>query len=126
MDGLPQVTTDCQVESLSSPPLFHTSWGSIFRSVEWAIEWGRARQNLEGVQAIGIDRNRLEKGHRYLMRVYPIDSHRQRLLWVGRHRKAKALPGFFRWLGNKYSQHLAFVCSDRWQRYLKVIAKKAS
>lgn len=32
---------------------------------------------------------------------------------------------FFRWFGKPRSQALQFVCSDLWQPYLKVVAKKA-
>lgn len=105
--------------------IFHTSWDSVFRSVERAVEWGRAHQDLAGVQAIGIDEIAWKKGHRYLTLVYQIDTHHKRLLWVGRHRKIKTLLGFFRWFGAERSQRLAFICSDMWQPYLRVIAKKA-
>jgi transposase len=105
--------------------IFHTSWDSVFRSVERAVEWGRAHQALIGVQAIGIDEIAWKKGHRYVTLVYRIDTHHKRLLWVGRHRKMKTLLGFFRWFGTERSQRPVFVCSDMWQPYLKAIGKKA-
>lgn len=103
--------------------IFHSSWGNVFRAVERAVEWGRVRQDLSSVRAIGIDEIAWKKDHRCLTLVYPIDTHRKRPLWIGHHRKIKALLGFFRWFGNKRSQRLAFACSDRWKPYLKVIAK---
>jgi transposase len=105
--------------------VFQASWDSVFRSVERAVEWGRAHQDLSGIRAIGIDEIAWKKGHKYLTLVYQIDDHCKRLLWVGKKRKVKTLLGFFRWLGPERSQHLAFVCSDMWKPYLKVIAKKA-
>ncbi|WP_419650420.1 hypothetical protein, partial [Thiolapillus sp.] len=37
-----------------------------------AVEWGRAHQDLSGVQAIGIDEIAWKKGHKYLTLVYQI------------------------------------------------------
>lgn len=105
--------------------VFHCSWDSVFRSVEMAVQWGRAHQDLSGIRAIGIDEIAWKKGHKYLTLVYQIDSHCKRLLWIGKERKIKTLLGFFRWLGTERSQALAFICSDMWRPYLKVIAKKA-
>jgi transposase len=105
--------------------IFRTSWESVFRSVEMAVEWGRAHQDLSGVQSIGIDEIAWQKGHRYLTLVYQIDMHCKRLLWIGNKRKTKTLLGFFRWLGADRSQGLKYICSDMWKPYLKVIAKKA-
>lgn len=105
--------------------VFCTSWDSVFRSVEMAVEWGRAHQDLSGVQAIGIDEISRQRGHRYLTLVYQIDSHCKRLLWVGKDRKTKTLLGFFRWFGKERSHGLRYICSDMWKPYLKVIAKKA-
>ena len=105
--------------------VFRTSWESVFRSVEMAVEWGRAHQDLGGVQAIGIDEIAWKKGHRYLTLVYQIDTHCRRLLWIGKERKARTLLGFFRWFGTERSQGLRYICSDMWKPYLKVVAKKA-
>jgi len=105
--------------------VFRASWDSVFRSVEMAVEWGRAHQDLSGIQAIGIDEISRQRGHRYLTLVYQIDAHCKRLLWVGKDRKTKTLLGFFRWLGPERSTGLKYVCSDMWKPYLKVIARKA-
>ena len=104
---------------------FRTSWANVFRSVQMAVNWGMAHRSLEGIKAIGIDEIQWRKGHKYLTLVYQIDSGCKRLLWVGKERTAKSLMGFFRMLGATRSAALRFVCSDMWQPYLKVIAKKA-
>ncbi len=54
--------------------VFHTTWDKVFRSVEMAVEWGRAHQEIEGVEAIGIDEIQWQRGHRYLTLVYQIDE----------------------------------------------------
>ena len=106
--------------------VFQASWESVFRSVEMAVEWGRAHQDLSGIQAIGIDEIAWKKGHKYLTLVYQIDAHCKRLLWIGRERKTKTLLRFFRWFGQQRSMGLCYICTDMWKPYLKVIAKKAS
>jgi transposase len=105
---------------------FHTSWESVFRSVEMAVTWGQEHVDLSGIQSIGIDEIAWQRGHVYLTLVYQIDAGRKRLLWIGQHRKVKTLLRFFHWFGKDRSESLQFICSDMWKPYLKVIAKKAS
>jgi transposase len=105
--------------------IFRTSWENVYRSVAWVVEYGLQHRSLEGITAIGVDEVQFRKGHRYLTVVYQIDSSCRRLLWVGQHRTAKTLLRFFRMLGKERTAALRFVCSDMWQPYLKVIAKKA-
>ena len=83
-------------------------------------------RDLEGIEAIGIDEVQWHRGHEYQTVVYQLDEGRKRLLWVGKDRTAKTLLRFFRMLGKTRSAALQFVCSDMWQAYLKVIAKKAA
>lgn len=104
---------------------FHTSWDTVFRAVERAVAWGLAHRSLEGVAAIGIDEVCWQKGYEFLTVVYQLDAGARRLLWIGRHRTAKTLLRFFRWWGAERTAGLRFVCSDMWQAYRKVIAKKA-
>jgi transposase len=105
---------------------FRTSWEKVFRSVEWIVSWGLAQRDLSGVTAIGVDEVLWHRGHKYLTVVYQIDRHCKRLIWVGKDRTIKSLLRFFRQFGKERSAQLAFVCSDMWKPYLKVIAKKAS
>ncbi len=34
---------------------FGTSWNTVFRSVEMAVDWGRANQDLSGIRSVGVD-----------------------------------------------------------------------
>ncbi|PLY11895.1 MAG: ISL3 family transposase [Sedimenticola sp.] len=104
---------------------FSTSWDHVFNSVEMAVTWGLAHQDLSGTKAIGIDEIQWQRGHKYLTLVYQIDASCKRLLWVGNQRKVKTLLRFFRWFGKERTAQLGYVCSDMWKPYLKVIAKKA-
>jgi len=105
---------------------FQTSWGTVWRCVEHAVEWGRANMPLEGITAIGIDEIARSKGHKYITLVYQIAGKHKRLLWVAENRTEESLRGFFDWLNPTRSRIIEFVCSDMWKPYLKVINEKAS
>jgi transposase len=104
---------------------FNTSWESVFRSVKMVVEWGLVHRSLDGVTSIGVDEVLWLRG-KFLTVVYQIDEGCTRLLWVGRDRRVKTLLKFFREFGRERAKALRFVCSDMWQPYLKVIAKKAT
>lgn len=105
---------------------FHVSWDKVYDAVKQAVSWGLAHRDLEGIEAIGVDEVQWHRGHNYQTVVYQLDEGRKRLLWIGPDRTAKTLLRFFRFLGKQRASKLQFICSDMWQAYLKVIAKKAS
>lgn len=105
--------------------VFKTSWESVYRSIQWVVNYGLENRDWDGVEQIGIDEIAVFKGHRYLTCVYQLDKHRRRLLWCGKDRKIKTLLRFFREFGTERCGRLRFVCSDMWPAYLKVIKKKA-
>jgi transposase len=105
---------------------FRISWDRVYEAVKQAVSWGLMHRSLEGIEAIGVDEVQWHRGHQYQTVVYQVDEGRKRLLWIGPDRTAKTLLRFFRFLGKERSAALQFVCSDMWQAYLKVIAKKAS
>jgi len=105
---------------------FRVSWDRVYEAVKRAVSWGLAHRDLDGVAAIGVDEVQWHKGHNYQTVVYQLDESSKRLLWIGPERTAKTLLRFFRFFGRERSAALRFVCSDMWQAYLTVIAKKAS
>lgn len=105
---------------------FHVGWDRVYAAVKHAVFWGLEHRDLEGIQAIGVDEVQWHRGHKYQTVAYQLDEGKKRLLWVGPDRTAKTLLRFFRLLGKRRCQALQFVCSDMWQPYRKVIAKKAS
>jgi len=105
---------------------FGVRWDWVYKAVKHADSWGLTHRDLENIKAIGVDEVQWKKGHKYQTVVYQLDEGRKRLLWVGADRTAKTLLRFFRYLGAERSGRLQFVCSDMWQAYIKVIAKKAS
>lgn len=103
---------------------FKTSWECVFRSVEMAVDWGRARMDLTGITGLGVDEIYWKKG-KFLTLVYQINEGMKRLLFVSENREEKSLRQFFLWLGEERSLLIQFVCSDMWKPYLNVIAAHA-
>jgi transposase len=107
---------------------FRTSWESVYRSVEWFVEWGLAHRELRGIESIGVDEihwGRGLKADNFLTVIYQIDAGCRRLLWVGRRRSQATLRRGLKALGPEVVKGLRFVCSDMWKPYLKVIAEQA-
>lgn len=105
--------------------IFETSWDTVFRAVQFVVNYGLAHRNMDGVTEIGVDEIKVFKGQKYLTMVYQLNAGMRRLLWCGPERRAKTLLRFFHEFGKERSNKLKFVCSDMWAPYLKVIAKKA-
>ena len=105
--------------------VFRTSWDQVFRSVAMAVAWAAITWISPVFARSGIDEIHWQRGSQFLTLVYQIDPTRKRLLWIGQHRRAKTLLRFFRWFGRERTAALAFICSDMWKAYLKVVAKKA-
>ncbi len=108
--------------------VFQTSWESVYRSVEWFVEWGLAERQLAGVESMGVDEIHWGHGLRaanFLTVIYQIDGHCRRLLWVGQRRTEATLRRGLKALGPEVVKGLRFVCSDMWKPYLRVLAAEA-
>ncbi|HEY6302610.1 MAG TPA: ISL3 family transposase [Terriglobales bacterium] len=105
---------------------FRTSWEKVFDAVEYVVNFGLAHRVLGQIDAIGVDEIQYAKGHKYLTLVYQIDLGLTRLLWVGKERTIESFQGFFTMIGDQIASQIAFVCSDMWEPYLKVIREKCS
>lgn len=105
---------------------FFTSWNSVYRSIEMAVEWGRSRMDLTGIKSIGVDEIQWRDGHKYLTLVYQIDQGARRLLWIGRDRTEETFQKFFDWFGKDRSKKIKFICSDMWKPFIKVIRKNTA
>ena len=66
--------------------IFRTSWDSVCRAVEHAVEWGLAHRDLSEVTALGVDEIAWARGHTYLTLVYDIGGETKRLLAVAEER----------------------------------------
>ena len=65
---------------------FKTTWDTVFKAVEFAVDWGLEHRDLTGIRSLGVDEVLWHRGHKYLTVVYQIDGHCRRLLWVGKDR----------------------------------------
>jgi transposase len=104
--------------------IFRTSWDSVCRAVEHAVEWGLAHRDLSGLTALGVDEVAWAKGHTYLTLLYDISGPAKRLLAVAEERKETSLRSCLESLGAPACLGVKYVCSDMWKPYLNVIAEK--
>ena len=104
--------------------IFRTSWDSVCRAVEHAVEWGLAHRDVSGVTALGIDEIAWQKGHKYLTLVYDISGTVKRLLSVTEERTEASLRAGLMSLGMSVCEKVQFVCSDMWKPYLNVIGEQ--
>lgn len=105
--------------------IFGTSWDTVYRAIEWVVQWGLAHRKVGEIEAIGIDEVQYRRGHRYLTLVYQIDADCRRLLYIARDRTEASLHGFFSVIPEASIRALRFVCTDMWRPYLNVIAERA-
>lgn len=101
---------------------FHTTWEKVCQAVEYVVQWGLEQRQLGHIHALGVDEIAYGRGHKYLTLVYQIDAGCVRLLWIGKERTTASFEQFFTLIGKERASKIAFVCSDMWPAYLKVIA----
>jgi transposase len=104
--------------------IFRTSWDSVCRAVEHAVEWGLAHRDLSTLEALGVDEIAWARGHTYLTLVYDIGGETKRLLAVAEKRTEASLRSCLKSLGEPACLGVKYVCSDMWRPYLNVIAEK--
>jgi transposase len=103
---------------------FRTTWDKVCHAVEYVVTWGLEHRDLGVIRAIGVDEIQYAKGHKYLTLVYQIEQDCTRLLWIGKDRTVESFGQFFALIGKPLSDGIAFVCSDMWQPYLRVIRER--
>ena len=106
--------------------VFGTSWDSVFRAIQWVVQWGVVHRELSSIQSIGVDEIQYRRGHKYLTLVYQLDAGSKRLLYVAKDRTERSLNGFFDILDETTRQGIQFACTDMWPAYLKVLKARAS
>jgi transposase len=103
--------------------IFRTSWDSVCRAVEHAVEWGLAHRDLSALRALGVDEIAWARGHTYLTLVYDLSGATKRLLAVAEERTEASLRCCLESLGKPACLGVKYVCSDMWRPYLNVIAE---
>ena len=92
--------------------IFRTSWDSVCRSVEHAVEWGLAHRDPSMLTALGVDEIARARGHAYLTLVYDIGGETKRLLAVAEERTEASLRSCLKSLGEPACLGVKYVCSD--------------
>jgi transposase len=100
--------------------IFETSWDTVFRAVQFVVDYGLAHRSLEGVTEIGVDEIKVFKGHKYLTLVYQLNAGVRRLLWCGPEHRAKTLLRFFQELLLKRPENLTEKQTTRLGELLKL------
>jgi transposase len=104
--------------------IFRTSWDSVCRAVEHAVDWGLAHRDLSELTAVGVDEIAWARGHTYLTLLYDIGGETKRLLAVAEQRTEASLRSCLESLGEQVCLRVKHVCSDMWRPYLNVIGEK--
>jgi transposase len=102
---------------------FQVRWNDVYGAVKWVVRYGLRHRDLSGIGALGVDEVYVAKRKLWTV-VYQIDPGARRLLWIGKDRKAATLEMIFHRLGRVRCAAVRFICSDMWQAYLGVIAKR--
>jgi transposase len=105
---------------------FRSSWDTVFRCVEHAVQWGLEHRSLDGITAIGVDELAWKKRHKYLTLVYQLDHGHRRLLHIAKTRTAASFHSFFDMLGPERSKAIVFVASDMWKAFLGVVRTRCA
>ncbi len=82
---------------------------------------GVFHQDLDGIEAIGVDEIQVATRASLPTLVYQIEDGLKRLLWVAEER-TEEVCGVLPDPQRPGRQSIRFVCSDMWQPYLKVVA----
>jgi transposase len=108
---------------------FKTTYGKVFRAVQWIVVWGLLFRDLDDVRTLGVDEIQYRKGHCYVTLVYQLDDDNRRLLGIEKDRDASSLQRFFKKFNEGTegegvtlrSSLIEFVCSDMLKAYLNAI-----
>ena len=86
------------------------------------IQRDYGQPDLNGLRILAVDEISVRKGHRYLTVV--LDYLSGRVVYVGKHRQADTLKGFFKNLSRKQLAGIEAVVMDMWDPFIKAVKKK--
>lgn len=98
------------------------NWKTVRRIDKHFLETQYGKIDTSGVRILAVDEIAIRKGHRYLTVI--LDYERGRVIWVGKHRRAKTLRRFFNKMPNRDRKTLEAIAMDMWDPYIKAIQKK--
>ena len=97
--------------------LMGLSWDEAEGILERAVARGLERRTDEPLRFLGIDETSFQKRHEYVTIV--ADLERERVVWVGDHRRRTTLDGYWGELTLAARAHIEEVVMDMWQPYIQ-------
>ncbi len=97
-------------------------WKTVKNIDKFYLEAQYGQPHLDGLRILAVDEISIRKGHRYLTVV--LDYLSGRVVFVGKHRKAKTLQRFFDQLSDEQSDAIEAVVMDMWDPFIKAVKKK--
>jgi transposase len=97
-------------------------WKTVRRIDKQFLEAQYGKIDTCGVRILAVDEIAIRKGHRYLTVV--LDYQSGRVIWVGKHRRAKTLIRFFNQMPKRERKTLEAVVMDMWDPYIKAVQEK--
>ncbi len=100
---------------------FQLDWKTVKDIDKHDLEVHSKQTDLHGLRILAGDEIAIRKGHSDLTVV--LDYQSGRVVYVGRHRKAKTLKRFFKQLTAKQRKSIEAVVMDMWDPYIKAVKK---
>jgi transposase len=98
------------------------AWKTVKNIDKLFLERQYAQPDFEGLRVLAIDEISIRRGHRYLTIV--LDYLTGRVVWIGKHRKARTLSRFFNQMTPEQRKALEAIVMDMWDPYIKAVQKK--
>jgi transposase len=112
----------CQVMTVTDVARhFQLDWKTVKDIDKHYLEAQYGQPDYNGLRILAVDEISIRKGHSYLTVV--LDYQTGRVVYVGRHRKAKTLNRFFKQLTAKQRKAIEAVVMDMWDPYIKAVKK---
>jgi transposase len=96
-------------------------WKTVKAIDKYYLEQDFGQPDLDGLRLLAVDEISIRKGHSYLTVV--LDYVSGRVLFVGKHRKAKTLKRFFNQLKPRQRKSIEAVVMDMWDPFIKAVKK---
>jgi transposase len=97
-------------------------WKTVKNIDKFYLERDYEQPELKGLRILAIDEISIRKGHNYLTVV--LDFLTGRVVFVGKHRKAKTLKRFFNQLSISQRKRIEAVAMDMWDPFIKAAEDK--
>ena len=98
------------------------NWKTVKDIDKYYLERDHGQPDLNGLRILAVDEISVRKGHSYLTVV--LDYLSGRVVYVGKHRQADTLKGFFKQLSRKQLAGIEAVVMDMWDPFIKAVKKK--